>query len=184
MPTRARAVLLLTTLGAACGGGPTSPGGGPSATPPPPSSPVSGFLFYDENGNGSADGAEIVRLPSVGVSIGGQTGTTTTGGRFSLPSVPNGAQTAQARAESLPAYFTAAPVSVNVPASADVPVPARLALGTRNRPNVYLAFGDSITRGDGSTDGEGYVDDLAAQLRSFWGGADKINDGQPATRSS
>jgi lysophospholipase L1-like esterase len=145
---------------------------------------VSGFLFYDENGNGIADGGEIVRLPSVGVSIGGQTGTTTTGGRFSLPSVPNGAQMAQARPDSLPVYFTSPGVSVNVPASADVPVPARLALGTRNRPNVYLAFGDSITRGDGSTDEEGYVDDLAAQLRSFWGRADMVNDGQPGTRST
>ena len=145
---------------------------------------MSGFLFYDENGNGGADGGELVRLPSVGVSIGGQTGTTTAGGRFSLPSVPNGAQTAQARADSLPAYFTSAGVSVNVPASGDVPVPARLPLGTRNRPNVYLAFGDSITRGDGSTDGEGYVDDLRAQLRSFWGRADMVNDGQPATRST
>ena len=152
MPTRARAVLLLTTLCAACGGGgPTSPGGGPSATPPPPpGSPVTGFLFYDENGNGIADGGEIVRLPSVGVSIGGQTGTTTTGGRFSLPSVPNGAQTAQARAETLPAYFTSPGVSVSVPPGGDVPVPARLALGARVRPNVYLAFGDSIKIGRAS----------------------------------
>jgi lysophospholipase L1-like esterase len=145
---------------------------------------VTGFLFYDENGNGTADGGEVVRLPSVGVSIGGQTSTTTTGGRFTLASVPNGVQTAQARPESLPAYFTSSEVSVTVPAAGDVPVPARLPLGMRNRPNVYLAFGDSITRGDGSTDGEGYVDDLRAQLRGFWGRAEMVNDGQPATRSS
>jgi lysophospholipase L1-like esterase len=62
-------------------------------------------------------------------------------------------------------------------------VPATLALGTRSRPNVYLAFGDSITFGDGSSDGEGYVDDLAAQLRSFWGRADVLKDGAPGTRS-
>jgi lysophospholipase L1-like esterase len=144
---------------------------------------VSGYLFYDENGNGIADGGEIVRLPSVGISIGGATGTTTTGGRFSLPSVPNGTQTAQARAETLPAYFTSPGTSVSVPPSGDVPVPARLTLGARVRPNVYLAFGDSITFGTGSSDEEGYVDDLAAQLRSFWGRADMVNDGQPATRS-
>jgi lysophospholipase L1-like esterase len=184
MPTRARTLFLLATLSASCGGGPTSPGGGPSATPTPPGSPVNGYLFYDENANGIADGGELVRLPSVGISIGGQTGTTTTGGRFSLPSVPNGTQTAQARADSLPAYFSSPGVSVSVPASADVPVPARLALGARNRPNVYLAFGDSITFGTGSSDEEGYVDDLRAQLRSFWGRADMVNDGQPATRSS
>jgi lysophospholipase L1-like esterase len=170
---------------AACGGGggPTSPGNGGS-TPAPPSSAVSGFLYYDENANGSADGAEVVRLPSVAVSIGGQSGTTTTGGRFSLPSVPNGAQTAQARADSLPAYFTATGVSVSVPAAGDVPVPATLAIGSRNRPNVYVAFGDSITDGEGSSDEEGYRDDLAAQLRSFWGKADMVNEGAPGTRSN
>jgi acyl-CoA hydrolase len=185
MSTRASAVLLGIVLGASCGGGPTSPsnpGGG--TPPPPPGSPVSGFLFYDENANGTAEGGEVVRLPSVGVSIGGQTGTTTAGGRFSLASVPNGAQTAQARTDSLPAYFTSPAVSVSVPASGDVPVGARLTLGARNRPNVYLAFGDSITFGTGSSDGEGYVDDLAAQLRSFWGRADMVNAGVPATRSS
>ena len=184
MATRARAVLLLISLFAACGGGPTSPDGGPSTPSPPAGSPVTGFLFYDENGNGTADGGEIVRLPSVGVTVGGQTATTAAGGRFSLASVPNGAQTAQARPDSLPAYFTSPGVSVTVPASGDVPVPARLALGARNRPNVYLAFGDSITFGTGSSDDQGYVDDLRAQLRSFWGRAEMVNDGQPATRSS
>jgi lysophospholipase L1-like esterase len=145
---------------------------------------VSGYVFYDENANGSADGAEIVRLPSVGVSIGGQAGTTSAGGRFSLASVPNGSQTAQVRSETLPAYFTSSGVSVSVPPGGDVALPARLALGTRNRPNVYMAFGDSITFGTGSSDEEGYVDDLRAQLRSFWGRADMVNEGIPATRSS
>jgi len=183
MSTRASAIPLLVVLGA-CGGGPTDPSNPGGGTPTPvPGSPVSGFVFYDENQNGVADGAEVVRLPSVGVSIGGQSGTTTSGGRFSLPSVPNGAQTAQARSDTLPAYFTCPGVSVSVPTSADVPVGARLALGPRNRPNVYLAFGDSITFGTGSSDEEGYVDDLRAQLRSFWGRADMANEGIPATRS-
>ncbi len=185
MSTRASVLLLLTCVSAACGGGPSSPSD-PGATPtppPPPGSPVSGYLFYDENGNGSADAGEVVRLPSVAVIVGGQTGTTGAFGRFSLPSVPNGAQTAQARSETLPAYFSSTGVSVNVPATADVPLPARLALGARSRPNVYLAFGDSITFGEGSSDGEGYVDDLAAQLRSFWGRADMVNDGLSGTRS-
>jgi lysophospholipase L1-like esterase len=47
-----------------------------------------------------------------------------------------------------------------------------------------MAFGDSITFGEGSSDGEGYVDDLRAQLRSFWGRADMVNEGQPGTRSN
>ena len=187
MSTRASVLLLLTVVSAACsGGGPTSPdnpGGGGTPTPPP-GSPVSGYLFYDENGNGTPDSNEIVRLPSVGVAIGGQNATTTTGGRFSIASVPNGAQTGQARADTLPAYFSTATVNVAVPVTGDVPVPARLVLGARSRPNVYLAFGDSITAGEGSSDDEGYVDDLAAQLRSFWGRADTVNDGAPGTRSN
>ncbi len=184
MSTHARLLILLILSSAACGGnGPSSPdGGGP--TPPPPGSAVSGFVFYDENGNGTADGGEVVRLPSVGVSIGGQSGTSTTGGRYSLPSVPNGAQTAQARPDTLPAYFTSSGVSVTVPASGDVAVPATLVIGARSRPNVYLAFGDSITAGEGSSDGQGYVDDLAAQLRTFWGKADIPNAGEPGTRSN
>jgi lysophospholipase L1-like esterase len=144
---------------------------------------VSGYVFYDENGNGVADGGEIVRLPSVGVTIGGQSGTSSAGGRFSLASVPNGAQTAQARADTLPAYFTSPGVSVTVPTSGDLAVGARLALGGRARANVYMAFGDSITFGEGSSDEEGYVDDLRAQLRSFWGRADTVNEGLSGTRS-
>src|SRR3989304_4511084 len=169
MPTRARTLFLLATLSAACGGGPTSPGGGPSATPTPPGSPVSGFLFYDENSNGIADGGELVRLPSVGVSIGGQTGTTTPGGRFSLPSVPNRAHTAQARGETPPPSFPPPGGGVRVPPGGAVPVPARLALGARVRPNVYLAFGDSIPFGTGSSDEEGYGGGPPPHLRGVWG---------------
>jgi lysophospholipase L1-like esterase len=184
MSSRARALFLLASLPlASCGGSSSSPTG-PGGTPtPPPGSPVSGFLFYDENGNGVADASEVVRFPSVGVTIGGASGATTTGGRFSLPSVPNGTQVGQARAETLPAYFTATTVNVTVPASGDVPLPAKLALGSRSRPNVYLAFGDSITAGEGSSDDQGYVDDLGAQLKSFWGRADMVIDGEPGTRS-
>jgi lysophospholipase L1-like esterase len=183
MSTRT-SLLLLLALTTACGGdGPSSPDGG-GTPPPPPGSPVSGYLFYDENGNGVADSSEIVRLPSVGVAIGGQNATTATGGRFSIASVPNGAQMGQARPDTLPAYFTAAAVNVTVPATGDVPVPARLVIGSRNRPNVYLAFGDSITAGEGSSDDEGYVDDLAQQLKTFWGKADIPNRGEPGTRSN
>jgi lysophospholipase L1-like esterase len=140
-------------------------------------------LFYDENGNGAADSGELVRLPSVGVAIGGQAATTAAGGRFSIASVPNGAQTGQARADTLPAYFTATSVNVTVPATGDVAVPARLVLGSGKRPNVYLAFGDSITDGEGSSGG-GYLGYLESQLKGFWGKADVVNDGDPGTRSN
>jgi len=186
MSKRASLLLLLTVASAACGGGgPTSPDGGGGASPtPPPGSPVSGYLFYDENGNGIADPNETVRFPSVGVAIGGQSATTAAGGRFSITSVPNGAQTGQARTETLPAYFTATTINVTVPATGDVAVPVRLLLGSRNQPNVYLAFGDSITAGEGSSDDQGYLSWLNAQLRSFWGKASMENDGAPGTRSN
>jgi lysophospholipase L1-like esterase len=146
---------------------------------------VSGFVFYDENGNGIADPDESVRLPSVGVAVGGVAGSTTAGGRFSLPSVPNGSQAAQARPDALPAYFTPGPpLSVSVPPAGEVAVPAVLALGGQARPNVYLAFGDSITWGQGSYDGSGYSDVLQADLRAFWGKATVIRDGAPGTKSN
>lgn len=184
MSLRLTTLIVFSALAVACGGGssPTGSGGGPT---PVPGSPVSGFVFYDENGNGIADPAETVRLPSVGVTVGGVAGSTAAGGRFSLPSVPNGAQAAQAKPDALPAYFTpGAPMSVSVPPTGDVPVPAVLPLGSRAKPNVYLAFGDSITWGQGSSDGTGYVDVLQADLRAFWGKAGVTKDGVPGTKSN
>jgi lysophospholipase L1-like esterase len=184
MSTRIPALIVVAALAAACGGGtgPTDPG---TPTPPPPGSPVSGFVFYDENANGIADPGETVRLPSVGVTVGGVSASTTTGGRFSVPSVPNGSQTAAARPEALPAYFTPGPpLSVSVPSSGDVAVPAVLALGARAQPNVYLAFGDSITWGEGSSDGSGYATTLEVDLRGFWGKAGVTKDGVPGTKSN
>jgi lysophospholipase L1-like esterase len=183
MSTRVPALILVAALAGACGGGssPTDPGGTPT---PVPGSPVSGFVYYDENANGILDPTETVRLPSVGVAVGGVATSTTAGGRFSVPSVPNGPQTAEARPDTLPAYFTPGPaLSVSVPPGGDVAVPAVLALGTREKPNAYLAFGDSITWGQGSSDGSGYCDVLQADLRAFWGKAGVTKDGAPGTKS-
>ena len=55
-------------VAAACGGG-----GSPSGPTVVPGTPVSGSVFYDENGNGVLDASEVVRLPGVTVSIGGKT---------------------------------------------------------------------------------------------------------------
>ena len=184
MSTRTPVLILVAAAAAACGGGssPTDPDGSPT---PVPGSPVSGFVYYDENANGTVDPTETVRLPSVGVTVGGVAASTSAGGRFSLPSVPNGSQTAQARPEALPAYFApGAALSVTVPSTGDVAVPAVLALGGRARANTYLAFGDSITWGQGSSDGSGYADELQADLRAFWGNATVIKDGDPGTKSN
>ncbi len=71
-----------------------------------------------------------------------------------------------------------------MPAGAEVAVPVTLPIGT-NRANVYMAFGDSITFGEGSNDGSGYRSYLEANLRSYWGGTASVrNEGKSATRSN
>jgi lysophospholipase L1-like esterase len=53
-----------------------------------------------------------------------------------------------------------------------------------NRPNVYLTFGDSITDGEGSSDGNGYASRLLRKLQAHYGRATVIKDGLGATRSN
>jgi lysophospholipase L1-like esterase len=181
MSPRVLSLILAAAAAAACGGSPTDPGG---SSTPVPGSPVSGFVFYDENADGVADPVETVRLPSVGVAVGGVTGSTAAGGRFSLASVPNGPQTAQTRPDALPAYFApGAVLSVTVPPAGEVALPAVLPITGRARANSYLAFGDSITWGQGSSDGSGYAAGLQAELRAFWGKATVMQDGEPGTKS-
>jgi len=178
-PVRAAALVSGALAAAGCGSSPTGPGPTPT-----PGFPVSGLVFYDENLNGLLDPAELVRLPGVTVGVGGRTAASAAGGRFTVADVPEGMQAAGLRAESLPAYFTTgAPVPVAVPQSGgELTLPASLPTGS-NRPNVYLAFGDSITWGEGSSDGSGYLDELAAELRAYWGRGDLINDGVPGSKS-
>jgi lysophospholipase L1-like esterase len=175
--------LLVGIVAAACGG--SSPGD-PGTPTPPPGTPISGAVFYDENANGLLDPTEVVRLPGVTVSIGGRTAPSGAGGRFTVDGVAAGAQQATVRPESLPAYYApGTPVGVTAPQNGgDVAVPAVLAIGARARPNLYLAFGDSITWGEGSSGDVGYRDFLAVELRSYWGRADILNGGRPGTKSN
>ena len=177
----ASALIVGTALAPACGGGgPTSPG--PGATPAPSGSAVSGVVFYDENANGVLDAGEDVRLPGVTVNVGGRTGSSTAGGAFTVTNVPAGAQTA--RAQSLPPYFLAgASPSITVPAGAPVFVPAVLPVGT-NRTNRYIAFGDSLSSGEGSSNDDGYRGILEANLGAYWGRAEVRDEGQAGTRSN
>jgi acyl-CoA thioesterase-1 len=167
-------------VAAACSGG-GSPSG-PDA--PPPGSPVGGVVFYDENANGALDAFEVVRLPGVTVSLGGRSGTSAAAGRFTVENVAAGAQQASLGPGTLPAYFTpGTAVPVTAPASGEIAVPAVLAVASSMRTNVYLAFGDSITAGAGSTGSMGYRDFLAADLRAYWGRADVLNGGRSGTKS-
>ena len=184
--TRLSGLFLAATLASSCGGG-SSPGGPDPPPTTPPGTSVTAFVFYDENANGSADPLEGIRLPGVTVTIGARTGQTVAGGRAVVGNVPAGAQAATVRAESLPPYFVpGAQVAVQVPQAAgtEIAVPATLPIGG-NRANVYMAFGDSITFGEGSNDGSGYRSYLEADLRSYWGGTASVrNEGKSATRSN
>jgi lysophospholipase L1-like esterase len=53
-----------------------------------------------------------------------------------------------------------------------------------NRRNVYMAFGDSITVGELSEDGRGWVGRLEEMLASHFGVAEIANEGVSATRSN
>lgn len=171
---------------AACGGGgsagPTAPTA-PTATPTPNVRTVNvqGAVFYDEDGGGQLDGNEAVRLPSLTVSIGGRTTVTTAGGRFSFDA-PEGAQQATIVESSLPYGWQVTARSVTLPVNGDLLLPVTLPIG-RNRPNLYMAFGDSITSGDGSRGGVGYLPWTEDVLRNTWGRGALANEGVAGTRS-
>jgi lysophospholipase L1-like esterase len=151
-----------------------------------PTHSVGVALFYDENGNCALDGGENVRIPDATVEIAGRQGRSApVTGEAIIENVPVGSHTLSVRAASLPpAYVGPAPVSLAVPQTSGTTfLPVTLPIGT-NRPNVYLAFGDSITDGEGSSDGMGYVSRLQRKLQSHFGRATLIKDGLGATRSN
>jgi len=146
---------------------------------------VAGVVFYDENGNGVLDPGEDVRLPRVIVTLGGRSAESDAAGAFAAADVPDGARVVEIRPDSLPPFYRPGrlpAVAVPLPDGAKVPVPVVLPIGS-NRPNVYLAFGDSITAGDGSRGNRGYRSPLASALRDYWGAAEIVNDGVESTRS-
>jgi lysophospholipase L1-like esterase len=154
-----------------CGGAGVT---GPSS-PSVKTQPVSVFVFYDENGNGVRDGQERVHVPSAQVSIGSASGTTDGGGRATL-SAPEGQQTLSVADASLPPYFTVKPMSLTVPASAEVMVPATLALGPRLIPNKYMVFGDSNSEGT-------YEAELESRLGAYFGDALVVDEALGGTRT-
>lgn len=160
--------MLLLALSTACGGGgPAGPSSGPS---PQPSSPVNVVVFHDDNGNGILDANEGSRIPDVEVRIGGGTARSSAGGRAVVPA-PTGAQTITLNPATLPPFFAAGPpVPVQVPAVAEINLPVTLPTGN-NTPRLFMAFGDSITTGEGSSDGVGYPGVLERKLTGFFGGA-------------
>ena len=182
--------LALTGFLTSCGGGGSPAAPSPGGTPQPPvtlgaAATVRGVVFYDENGNGSVDPDEVVRLPEATVSLGGRSASTDIAGRFEISEVPAGAPHAEVVATSLPPYFVFGPapsVPVPPPDGFQLALAVTLPVGA-NRRNVYMAFGDSITIGDGSSGRRGYRTELQDDLRSWFGRADLVNDGVEGTDS-
>jgi lysophospholipase L1-like esterase len=170
---------------AGCGGG-----GAPPTTPATPS-PQQGFtvqavLFYDENGSGVLDGAEPIRIPDVEVTIGGHSARTAKRtGQVQVTGVPAGTFPLGLRGETLPPFFVVGPspsITVPTPDGMTVPLSARLPIG-RNRPNEYVAFGDSLTAGDGVASSQAWPARLQTLLEQHFGGALVRNRGASGTNS-
>jgi lysophospholipase L1-like esterase len=142
-------------------------------------------LFYDENANAAAEPSEAMRVPDVVVGVGGRTARSEIPtGRAVVTGVQNGSYTAAIQSDTLPPFYRAgSPVSVQVPVGdgTQVFVPVVLPIG-QNTPNQYMAFGDSITRGEGDPGG-GYPARLQGRLRGHFGVANVRNRGADATNS-
>lgn len=177
--------LLLPVLG--CGGGGANPAAPAVPSPVPESSrhDLAGVVFYDEDGDGALDPDEETRLGAVRVAVDDRRAVTDGDGRFHLEGVRDGSQRPAIEASGLPPFFDASrlpTVAVPGPPGFELALPVALPIGV-NRPHTYLAFGDSITTGDGSRGRRGYRDTLAARLRDAWGRAEILNDGEGAGRS-
>ena len=182
--SRLRALPLLLLLGAGCGGGgtPTTP----STPPPDPGFTVRAVLFYDENGSGVLDGSEPIRIPDVEVTIDGHSARTAKRtGQAQVTGVPAGTFPLGLRGDTLPPFFVVGPSpSVTVPMADGVTVPLSVTLPIgNNRPNVYVAFGDSLTAGDGVSSSQAWPARLQALLEGHFGGAVVRNRGASGTNT-
>lgn len=171
----------------ACGGGGGSAGPSPVATPTPVAgATVQAVVFYDEDRDGLLSADEPVRIPDVEIVISGRSARSERGtGRATVTGVPDGSFTVEIRSGTLPPFYSAGRLpSVSVPQASGttVNVPLTLSIGN-NTPNVYMAFGDSLTRGQGANPGGDYPTQLQALLGSYLGGAEVVNRGADSTNS-
>jgi lysophospholipase L1-like esterase len=147
---------------------------------------VMGVVFYDENADGRVDPGEPIRIPDVEVTVGGRSARSERAtGRVAITGVAAGDHAVGLRADTLPPFFTVgAPVSVHVPqeAGGTAMVPLTLAIGG-NRTNLYMAFGDSITRQEDAPQQNEYPRRLQDLLAAHFGGAEVTNQGRDGTNS-
>ena len=168
----------------ACGGGSPS---GPAPVPTPvPGNTVVAVVFYDENADGRAQLDEAIRVPNVEVAVGSRSARSEKAtGRAVITGVPEGEYVVSVRTETLPPFYAVgAPVSVRSPqqAGTNALVPLTLSIGS-NRSNLYMAFGDSITRQEIAAQDAEYPRKLQDLLAAHLGGAEVTNQGRDGTNS-
>jgi lysophospholipase L1-like esterase len=162
----------------ACGGGSSNPQG-PSTPPPAQTYSVAVTVFCDLNENGKLDPGEDARVPGVQVVIGTGSGTSAPGtGIANVTGIQEGSLALSVRDDSLPYYYQAPPaVPIQVPGTTQAAIGLALPIGG-NRPNRYLGIGDSITAGDGSSDGLGYKLKLQNLLAPYFARAEVLTRGR------
>jgi lysophospholipase L1-like esterase len=151
---------------------------------PPETFTLAVTAFYDEDADGLLDESELARLPGATVEVAAssartaaRTGVAQVGGLLA------GSASVSVRASSLPRFYVAGPARpVELPAQRELQLPVTLPIGS-NRPNVYMAYGDSITQGEGSSDDRGYLPLLQQRLRDNFGAGTLIEDSAPGTTS-
>ena len=146
------------------------------------------MLFQDENANGTLEVGEALRVPDVEVSIAGRTGRSAPRtGVAELADVSAGTHAVNVRPETLPPFYRAgSPVTITVPMTnqaAPIAVPLILEAHPSLRRTQYVAFGDSVTRGENVPVGSSYPAKLQARLAAHFGFATVNNRGADATNS-
>ncbi|MBI3931863.1 MAG: SGNH/GDSL hydrolase family protein [Acidobacteria bacterium] len=138
-------------------------------------------VFLDEDGDGRLGEDERIRIPGVLIEVAGRLQPSGADGRGLFDAVPPGEQTVVLQQGTLPAFHLAGPpVRAHVSGGVEVALPVRLPIGD-NRAGTYMAFGDSLTEGVGSSDRAGYRARLEARLRAHFGAATVIDAGASRT---
>jgi lysophospholipase L1-like esterase len=172
----------LALSAAACGDSPTAP-----APPPGQFHTVSARVFYDANGNAMRDADEPGIVPGAEVQLAGALAAAQPmTGLATLEHVRAGTWVASVRAGSLPRFYLPGPpqeVVVPLPEGEQLELSVTLPIGA-NRPGTYMAFGDSITEGEGSSDWMGYRSLLQPRLVEHFGQAVLVDASISGTRSN
>jgi acyl-CoA thioesterase I len=157
-------------------------------SPTGPSSPLGGYpvtvlVFYDGDGDGRRSPSENGRVPGVDVTVAGLTARSVAGsGRAVIQDVPAGTHVVSVT--HLPPYYRVGQLAagVTVPQPAELEIPLTAPIGA-NVASTYMAFGDSITWGTGSSDETGYRLLLEQRLRAHFAAGTVVNQGVPGGRS-